>query len=109
MKYKNKQEARLIIQFFEDLGWFVREYDDFVELETWTKAGVNIIIYLQDMTFEELSEYLDDVSCDEEIDLLRQDKRYRKQFTLKQSIEDIYGFYSELEKEWDKFLLFRPE
>lgn len=109
MKYKNKQEARLITKFFEDLGWLVHECDDCVELETWTKAGVNIIIYLQDMTFEELSEYLDDVSCDEEIDLLRQDKRYRKQFTLKQSVEDIYGFYSELEKEWDKFLLFRPE
>lgn len=104
MKYKNKQEARLIIQFFEELGWIVHECDDCVEFETWTEAGVNIIIYLQEMTFYELSEYLADVSCDEEIDLLRQDGRYRKQFTLKQSVDDIYGFYCGLDDAWYKFL-----
>lgn len=109
MKYKKRKEARLINQFFKELGWLVYECEDGVEFETWTKAGVNIIIYLQSMTFDELSEYLDAVSCDEEIDLLRQDKRYRKQFTLKQSVEDIYGFYCELDAEWDKFLLFNKQ
>lgn len=109
MKYKNRKEARLIIQFFEDLGWIVYEYDDYIEFETWTKAGVNIIISLQDMTFDELSEYLDAVSCDEEIDLLRQGESYRKQFTLKQSVEDIYGFYCGLDEEWDKFLAFHKK
>lgn len=109
MKYKNRKEARLIIQFFEELSWIVHECNDCVEFKTWTKAGVNIIISLQAMTFDELSEYLDAVSCDEEIELLRQDERYRKQFTLKQSVEDIYGFYCGLDEEWDKFLVFHKK
>ena len=46
MKYKNRKEARLIIQFFEELGWLVHKCKDCVEFKTWTKAGVNITITL---------------------------------------------------------------
>ena len=109
MKYKNKQEERLIIQFFEELGWIVHKCKDCVEFETWTKAGVHITITLLNMTFDELSEYLDAVSCAEEINSLRQDERYRKQFTLKQSVNDIYGFFCGLDEEWDKFLVFHKK
>ena len=59
-----------------------------MEFETWTKAGVNILISLQDVTFYELSNYLISIDWDEEIDLLRESELYRKQFTLKQSVDD---------------------
>ena len=106
MKCKNIREANLITKFFKDLGWYVYEYEDCVEFETWTKAGVNILISLQDVTFYELSNYLISIDWDEEIDLLRESKLYRKQFTLKQSVDDIYGFYSMFNAEWDRFLEF---
>lgn len=108
-RYKNKKEARLILRFFEEQGWLCDESENYAEFQTWTDGGVNIVISLDKMTFEELSLYLDSVDCDEEIDLLRKDERYRKKFTLKQSVEDIYGFYCRLDEEWDKFLVFHKK
>lgn len=73
----------------------LEKYFDYVEndyLETWTNGGVDMIIYLdnnQKSIKEIIEEYIDNFDIDEEIDLYREDKRYRENFTIRESLEDF--------------------
>lgn len=60
-------------------------------LETWTNGGVDMIIYLDaDKSIKEnLEQYINNFDIDEEIDLYRQDKRYKGNFTITESVDDF--------------------
>lgn len=78
----------------------VHEHEDGVELETWTTGGVNMIISLQNESdetyYEQFKEYVKEFEIDEEIELHRQDDRYRSAFTIRESLEDFEEFHKDL-------------
>ena len=63
------------------------------ELEDWTNGGVNMIIHLNKddnlSATKQFIEYIDNFDIDEEIDIYREDKRYREAFTIRQSLQDF--------------------
>jgi hypothetical protein len=77
------------------------------ELISYTDGGVNIIIFL-DFRDTELNPFLDvnfisafkewvaDFDIDEQIDLHRQDERYRNDFTIRESLNDFTNYKKEL-------------
>lgn len=83
-----------------------RIYDDeyadkkALELETWTNGGVDMIIYVDLIDnkniIEELEEYVKNFDIDYEIDMYRQDKRYRDAFKITESVKDF--------EEWIEFV-----
>ena len=93
-KFNEKQ-----IEILED-NFNYYEDEDIVELETWTDGGVNmfIIIYKDNNTdyLQQLKDYVENFDIDEEIDLHRQDERYKKAFTIRQSIQDFTDFIDDL-------------
>ena len=78
------------------------------ELNTYTNGGVNQIIFLDfrdkgnpknaDNFIKSFSDYIDSIDIDEEIELNRQDKSYKANFTLRQSLKDFEGWKKGLEK-----------
>lgn len=78
------------------------------ELNTYTDAGVNEIIFLDfrdenkdplnpNDFIAEFESYMRDYTIDDRIESNRQDKRYREDFTLKQSLKDF--------EKWEKSIL----
>jgi hypothetical protein len=78
------------------------------ELNTYTNGGVNQIIFLDfrdkgnpknaDDFIKSFSDYIDSIDIDDEIELNRQDKSYKANFTLRQSLKDFEGWKKGLEK-----------
>ncbi|MBT2621247.1 hypothetical protein [Chryseobacterium sp. ISL-6] len=77
------------------------------ELNTYTRRGVNQILFLDfrdtqldpenpEDFFKVLSHRIDDIDIDEEIEIHRQMSDYRKIFSIRESLEDF--------KEWKKNL-----
>lgn len=68
--------------------------DNYVELEIWTNAGVNIIITLdlKDNLQQQYRDYVETFDIDEEIDFYRQSEDYRKCFTISQSLNDFQKY-----------------
>lgn len=68
----------------------------FYELEAWTAGGVDMIITLSaedDKTItQQFKEYADSFDIDSEIDVYRQDSRYRSAFTIRESVADFEGW-----------------
>lgn len=63
-----------------------------LELEDWTGGGVDMLIQIdlkRGNIVEELSDYLNSFDIDEEIDLHRQDERYRNDFKITESVKDF--------------------
>ena len=89
-------------KFFEDKGFNVSLQKEgkrkYAELEKWTDGGVDMIIYLEPFTVERFKEWVDDFDIDEEIDLHRQDKRYKNDFTITRSVEDFTDFHNGLKE-----------
>ena len=85
--------------FFEENSFRVHmeEGSESAEIETWTKGGVNMIFYLEPFTVEEFKERVENFDIDEEIELHREDVRYRKAFTITQSVADFQAFKDYLE------------
>ena len=79
------------------------------ELDTYTDAGVNEILFL-DFRHEdknpkkawdfinEFHSYVQDYYIDDRIDIYRQDARYKNDFTLKESLNDFTKFHKKLKK-----------
>lgn len=77
------------------------------ELNTYTKGGVNQIIFLDfrdngnpentDDFIEKFSERIKDIDIDDEIEINRQDKSYKANFTLRESLNDFEEWKKELE------------
>ena len=67
--------------------------DGELQLETWTDGGVNMFFYVdKNNIINEFREYAESFDIDEEIDVLREDRRYRDAFTLKESIADFEAY-----------------
>jgi hypothetical protein len=93
-------------QFFEDSSFNVNLVKDgkiqCAELETWTGGGVNMIIYLNPFNVDSFKEYVNDFCIDDEIDLHRQDKHYRNDFTIRQSVEDFESYLNDIKEVAEK-------
>jgi hypothetical protein len=76
---------------FLEANFNVYEDKNELELEQWTKGGVDMIIYLDKNKdiIEQLEEYINNFDIDNEIDLYRQDKRYREAFKITESVKDF--------------------
>lgn len=84
----NEKERGILERYFD-----IHENDDSYELENWTDGGVNMIIYISKCNgksvLEQLQEFVRDFDLDEEVDLYRQDKSYKENFTIKESVADF--------------------
>lgn len=88
----NKKEENILKKYF---SIYKNEYSNGFdyELEQWTSGGVDMLIYIDGTSEESVTtqfiNYIDNFDIDEEIDLYRQDKRYRDVFTIRQSLSDF--------------------
>ena len=93
-KFNEKQ-----IEILED-NFNYYEDENTIELEKWTDGGVDMFINIHkdDNTdyLQQLKDYVENFDIDEEIELHRQDERYKKAFTIRQSLEDFTDFVEEL-------------
>ena len=93
-------ETNKLVEFFEEnnLLVFLYEQDNIqcAELESWTNGGVDMIINLSPFTANEFKSYVNDFDIDEVIDNLRKDKEYCNVFGVKQSLNDITDYYTNL-------------
>ena len=84
----NEKEKGILERYFD-----IHEDNDSYELENWTDGGVNMIIYISKCNgksvLEQLQEFVRDFDLDEEVDLYRQDKSYKENFTIKESVADF--------------------
>lgn len=78
-----------------------------IEFEDWTPGGVDMIHLIdgrnKDMTEEgwwrsEIYDIYENFDVDSEIDMHRQDERYRKEFSCRQSVEDFEAWQRRLEQ-----------
>lgn len=86
-----------------------------MEIETWTAGGVDMIhtiyfldnyqnIYDKDKVKRELDELYNNFSIDDEIDMYRQNKKYKDDFTIKESLEDFEKYKERLKDLSNNFL-----
>jgi hypothetical protein len=78
------------------------------ELNTYTDRGVNQIIFLDfrdggnpkkaNDFIEKFSSRINDIDIDDEIESNRQDKLYRANFSIRQSVEDFESWKEDLEE-----------
>lgn len=95
-------EIEKLTDFFENNNFIVHPVEEdgikCAELETWTKGGVNMIIWLKPFNSKEFEEYVESFDMDEEIDVHRQDQRYKDDFTISQSVKDFEDFTNRLKE-----------
>lgn len=88
--------------FFEENGFKVYLVNEATikcaEIEKWTDRGVDMNIWLNPFTVNEFKRFVEDFNTDEEIDLHRQDERYKKEFTISQSLKDFTDFHTHLKE-----------
>lgn len=108
--YLNENKSEIILSdeeqklkdFFEEneFNVYIFEQDDkhCAEVEKWTDGGVDMIITLMPFTKEEFIDYVNDFNIDGEIDLHRQDQRYKDAFTISSSVKDFTDFHNHLKE-----------
>ena len=71
---------------------------DYLALEAWTNGGVDMFIEIpknsKKTIIDELNNYINNFDIDEEIELYRQDKLYRSNFTITESLHDFQSWIS---------------
>lgn len=71
----------------------VSEGTNEIELESWTDGGVDMFITIEkdnsNNLLEQLRLFVENFDIDEEIDIHRQDTDYRRNFTIRESINDF--------------------
>lgn len=80
------EENEFIVHLFE------QENMQCAELESWTNKGVNMIIQLIPFTAESFIDYVEYFDIDNEIDLHRQNEKYKKDFSLGVSLDDFNAY-----------------
>lgn len=89
-------------EFFEKEGFQVhltrQDKRQCAEVEKWTDGGVDMIMWLNPFTVKEFKSYVDDFDVDEQIELHRQDKMYKSNFTIRQSLDDFTNFHNHLKE-----------
>lgn len=98
MKITDKQMEILEKYFGVDKTEYAN--GNFLTLEQWTNGGVDMIIEIEmeegkDL-ITELERYIDNFDIDDEIELYRENKDYRANFTIRQSVEDF--------EEWETYI-----
>ena len=94
---KLKKETKKLKKFFESKNINVYKHKGSLELNTYTKGGVNMIITLNPPVTESFQEYVDMFDVDEEIDLHREMDMYKHNFTIRQSLDDFENYLEWLE------------
>lgn len=101
---KQYTEANDYESFF-GLFFSVNESDDGLEIESWTKGGVDMVHYFHKSDgcyFQQYKTLTEDFDIDEEIELHRQGDDYKKVFDIERSLDDftlyknILGFIASL-------------
>lgn len=88
--------------FLEKIGshFGVHEDEHVVELETWTEGSVNMFVHIRkdsdESYLDQFKKHITEFSVDEEVDLHREDKRYRDDFTITESVEDFQEYKEKL-------------
>lgn len=82
---------------------FVQDGEMCAEVENWIEGGVDMIITLIPFSYDSLYEWWEGFDVDEEIDIHRQDKRYRSNFTIRNAVDYFEQWDRELEKLIDNF------
>ena len=86
-----------------------------MEIETWTNGGVDMIhtfyfcddyqeLYEKDNVKKQLKEIADSFSIDDEIDMYRQDAKYKSNFSIRESLEDFEEYQNRLKNLSKNFL-----
>jgi hypothetical protein len=107
------QAIKDVLKVFEDHGFSVSIYEEDgkecgIEIEDWTSGGVDMVEMLDFRwdknifsIFDILDEVQDIVNCfdvDEEIDVHREDKKYRENFTHSDSVKDFTEWKEHLQE-----------
>lgn len=90
----NKKELEILEKYFD----YVKLETKDAYLETWTNGGVDMIVYIEESEspIQALKRYLKNFDIDEEIELYRQGKDYRDNFTITESVDDF--------RNWEKYI-----
>jgi len=95
-------ETNKLTRFFEQRDFIVHSFKQdkkqCAEIEKWTDGGVDMIITLIPFTAEQFIEYVNNFNVDDEIDLHRQDKRYKDAFRISESVKDFTDFHEQLKE-----------
>ena len=106
-------EIAQIISMAEHYSFTFHEYEENdvlcgYEMETWTDGGVNMIHFIDcressyadglmvQNVLEELKKISANFDVDEELELHRQGKSYRKAFTIREGLEDFEAYEKRL-------------
>ena len=111
---KTTKTLQQVLDIIEAKGISIDNYEEDgklcgYELNTYTAGGVNQIIFLdfrneqQDAEnvndfIKEFNSYVRNIDIDEEIEINRQDKSYKDNFTLRQSLDDFEKWKTELQE-----------
>jgi len=91
----NKKQLSILSENFN-----LYEDKEYLTLSTWTDSGVNMIIYIsktiKDSLVKQFEEYIYYFDIDEEIDLHRQDSRYRNAFRIVESVKDFTKYINDM-------------
>ena len=104
---ETKGRAKQIMEELEAKGFTITfSKSGEIEMESWTDGGVDMLFYIDfekaieyENSFEVLlKDYIENFYIDDEIDLHRQDSRYRNDFTIKESVKDFTEYKEKLKK-----------
>lgn len=103
LRRRANSEQKRVEGFLREYGFNIFSRKDYIEAETRTDGGAKIQFCLSPVTIEEMNSFFEELDCDDEITSLRESSAYRMKFTLKQSVEDIYGFYERFREKWEEW------
>ena len=96
MKITSK-ERELLVKLFN-----INESAYELELESWTDGGVNMFISIDKNSdnnlLEQLERFVENFDIDEEIDIHREDENYKRNFTIRESINDFENWVDYIEE-----------
>ena len=91
------KERELLLKLFN-----INESAYELELESWTNGGVNMFISIDKNSdnnlLEQLERFVENFDIDEEIDIHREDENYKRNFTIKESINDFENWVDYIEE-----------
>ena len=91
------KERELLLELFN-----INESAYELELESWTNGGVNMFISIDKTSdnnlLEQLERFVENFDIDEEIDIHREDENYKRNFTIKESINDFENWVDYIEE-----------
>ena len=96
MKITSK-ERELLLELFN-----INESAYELELESWTNGGINMFISIDKNSdnnlLEQLERFVENFDIDEEIDIHREDENYKRNFTIRESINDFENWVNYIEE-----------